>query len=126
VQATEQQAIDHHSAAPQEFPASATQAVCEFLLASNRLKHVDLKRAETYQEQNGGDLVLLLVRLGLVSERDVAEAESSLLGLPFVRTADFPDEVPELAGISLRYLKKADPSSYRDRNRLDGCDESTR
>jgi general secretion pathway protein E len=106
VQATEQQAIDHHSAAPQEFPPSATQAVCEFLLASNRLKQVDLKRAETYQEQNGGDLVLLLVRLGLVSERDVAEAESSLLSLPFVRTADFPDEVPELAGISLRYLKE--------------------
>jgi len=106
VQATEQQARDHHSAVPQELPPPATQAVCEFLLASNRLKQVDLKRAETYQEQNGGDLVLLLVRLGLVSERDVAEAESSLLSLPFVRTADFPDEVPELAGISLRYLKE--------------------
>lgn len=106
MQATEQQSTDHHSPAPQELPPSATQAVCEFLLSSNRLKHVDLKRAETYQEQNGGDLMLLLVRLGLVSERDVAEAESSLLNLPFVRTADLPDEVPELAGISLRYLKE--------------------
>ena len=91
---------------PHKSPLSATEAVREFLLASNRLKQVDLKRAETYQEQNGGDLISLLVRLGLVSERDVAEAESSLLNLPFIRTTDLPDEVPELAGISVRYLKE--------------------
>jgi len=106
VQATDQQAINHQIAVPQDTPLSATEAVREFLLASNRLKQVDLKRAETYQEQNGGDLISLLVRLGLVSERDVAEAESSLLNLQFVRTTDLPDEVPELAGISVRYLKE--------------------
>jgi len=80
--------------------------VCEFLLSSNRLKTPDLKRAETYQEQNGGDLVTLLVRLGLVSERDVAEAESELLKLPLIRTADLPDEAPEFPGISVRFLKQ--------------------
>lgn len=106
MQATDQQAIDTQAGVPQESPLSATEAVREFLLASNRLKQVDLKRAETYQEQNGGDLISLLVRLGLVSERDVAEAESSLLNLPFIRTTDLPDEVPELAGISVRYLKE--------------------
>ena len=106
MQATDQQAIDPQAVVPHESPLSATEAVREFLLASNRLKQVDLKRAETYQEQNGGDLISLLVRLGLVSERDVAEAESSLLNLPFIRTTDLPDEVPELAGISVRYLKE--------------------
>jgi len=106
VQATDQQAIDPQAVVPHKSPLSATEAVREFLLASNRLKQVDLKRAETYQEQNGGDLISLLVRLGLVSERDVAEAESSLLNLPFIRTTDLPDEVPELAGISVRYLKE--------------------
>ena len=65
-----------------------------------------MKRAESYREQHGGDLVTLLVRLGLVSERDVAEAESDLLDLPLVRTADLPDEIPELPDISLRYLKQ--------------------
>ena len=80
--------------------------VCTFLLENDRLKSADLKRAVTYQEQNGGDLVTLLVRLGLVSERDVAEAESGLLDLPLVRTADLPEEVPELPGISVRYLKQ--------------------
>ncbi len=106
MQATDQQSIDPHPAVSLESPLSATEAVREFLLSSNRLKQVDLKRAETYQEQNGGDLISLLVRLGLVSERDVAEAESSLLNLPFIRTTDLPDEVPELAGISVRYLKE--------------------
>jgi general secretion pathway protein E len=85
---------------------SATGAVCDFLLESNRLKPADLKRAETYRDQNGGDLITLLVRLGLVSERDVAEAESALLQLPLIRTTDLPDEVPELPGISVRYLKE--------------------
>jgi general secretion pathway protein E len=80
--------------------------VCAFLIENDRLKPNDLKRAVTYQEQNGGDLVTLLVRLGLVSERDVAEAEAGLLDLPLVRTADLPEEVPEITGISIRYLKQ--------------------
>jgi general secretion pathway protein E len=80
--------------------------VCAYLLEHGRLKGTDLRRAQTYQEQHGGDLVTLLVRLGLVSERDVAEAESGLLSLPLVRTADLPDEAPELPDVSLRFLKQ--------------------
>ena len=80
--------------------------VCTFLIENDRLKSNDVKRAVSYQEQHGGDLVTLLVRLGLVSERDVAEAEADLLALPLVRTADLPDEVPDLPGISIRYLKQ--------------------
>lgn len=81
-------------------------AVCEFLIENGRLKPADLKRAVNYQEQHGGDLVTLLVRLGLVSERDVAEAESDLLELPLIRTADLPSEAPELPDVSVRYLKQ--------------------
>ncbi|NNK37261.1 MAG: type II secretion system ATPase GspE, partial [Xanthomonadales bacterium] len=47
-----------------------------------------------------------LVRLGLVSERDVGEAEAGLLDLPLMRTADLPDQVPQLPDISVRYLKQ--------------------
>ncbi|MDH3788313.1 MAG: type II secretion system ATPase GspE [Xanthomonadales bacterium] len=81
-------------------------AVCEYLIEHERLKDNDLKRALTYQEQHGGDLVTLLVRLGLVSERDVAEAEAGLLELPLIRTADLPEQAPELPGVSVRYLKQ--------------------
>jgi general secretion pathway protein E len=101
VQASEEQ-LDKSSTEQ----TSVDDAVCAFLLESERLKPADLKRAETYQEQHGGDLVGLLVRLGLVSERDVAEAEADLLDLPLLRSADLPTDAPELPGISVRYLKQ--------------------
>ncbi len=85
---------------------SETDEVSQFLLDSGRLRKSDLKRAEAYREQNGGDLVTLMVRLGLVSERDVAEAESNLLDIPMVSTGDLPDEPPELESVSLRFLKQ--------------------
>ncbi len=104
------------SVAPQEAakaetaPVSGEQQpqdeVVGFLLESGRLRKSDLRRAEAYREQNGGDLVTLLVRLGLVSERDVAEAESNLLKIPMVSMADLPAEAPELDSISLRFLKQ--------------------
>ena len=86
--------------------AAVNDPVCAYLLEHSRLRTSDLRKAETYQEQNGGDLVTLLVRLGLVSEKDVAEAESELLDLPLVRTADLPDEAPELPDVSMRFLKQ--------------------
>jgi len=86
--------------------ADVQDPVCAYLLENSRLKSADLKRAQAYQEQHGGDLVSLLVRLGLVSERDVAEAEAALLQLPLMRTADLPDEAPELPDVSLRFLKQ--------------------
>ncbi len=81
-------------------------AVCVHLLDSGRLKSTDLKRAVSYRDQHGGDLVNLLVRLGLVSEKDVAEAESELLDLDLLRTPDFPEEASTLEGISVRFLKQ--------------------
>ena len=80
--------------------------VCVYLIESGRLKNSDLKRAETFRDQNGGELITLLVRLGLVSERDVAEAESSLLKLPLIPSADFPTDAPDIGKLSLRYLKQ--------------------
>ena len=87
-------------------PKAVEDEVCVYLIESGRLKKSDLKRAETFRDQNGGDLITLLVRLGLVSERDVAEAESSLLKLPLISTADLPEEAPDIGKVSLRYLKQ--------------------
>ncbi len=80
--------------------------LCDYLIDSGRLKKADLKRAVAYQEQHGGDLVTLLVRLGLVSEKDVADAESKLLELPLVQQDDFPDEGIDSEALSERYLKQ--------------------
>jgi len=85
---------------------TATDRLCEILMERERLKQADLRRAEAYRDQHGGDLVTLLVRLGLVSEKDVAEADAEMLGLTLVRTADLPEDVPHIQGISVRFLKQ--------------------
>jgi len=104
VQASEEQI---EIAVQETLPAAEVKdPVCAYLLEKGGVKTADLKRAQAYQEQHGGDLVTLLVRLGLVSERDVAEAEAGLLQLPLMRTADLPDEAPELPDVSLRFLKQ--------------------
>jgi len=101
VQATEELANQNT-----QRPDSVEDEVCLYLIESGRLKQTDLKRAETFREQNGGDLITLLVRLGLVSERDVAEAESSLLELPLISTGDLPEDAPDIGKLSVRYLKQ--------------------
>src|SRR5210317_2219154 len=101
VQATEEY-LDNKSQQPDKIE----DEVCAYLIDSSRLKKSDLKRAEAFRDQNGGDLITLLVRLGLVSERDVAEAESSLLDLPLITTADLPEEAPDIGKLSVRYLKQ--------------------
>ena len=99
-------AVEEQSPQQNENGSAAPDEVCTFLLESERLDPADLKRAEVYREQHGGDLITLLVRLGLVSERDVAEAESNLLGLQLVGAADLPDRGLELGSLSRRYLKQ--------------------
>jgi len=89
-----------------ETGAAVADQVCSYLIENGRLKQADLNRADAFREQNGGDLITLLVRLGLVSERDVAEAESSLLNLTLISTADLPEEAPDIGKMSLRYLKQ--------------------
>ena len=100
------QVIEEEQNVEVQKPASVVDEVSAYLIESGRLKKADLKRADTFREQNGGDLITLLVRLGLVSERDVAEAESSLLELPLITAADLPDEAPDIGTLSLRYLKQ--------------------
>lgn len=101
MQATE--AVQNNAA---QQSAVVENEVSVYLIESGRLKKADLKRAEAFRDQNGGDLIALLVRLGLVSERDVAGAEASLLDLPLTSAADLPDEAPDIGKLSVRYLKQ--------------------
>ena len=45
--------------------APVEDPICAHLLEHGHLKPADLKRAEAYREQHGGDLITLLVRLQL-------------------------------------------------------------
>ncbi len=84
--------------------------IVEALLANRRLKEGDLLRARQLQAESGLGLLALLGRLGLVSERDHAEACAEVMHLPLLEgraLADTPPEsLPEVRALSPRFLKQ--------------------
>ncbi len=92
-----------------ESPAeiSLDARICRFLVARGHLKETDLARATRLHEEDpaAGSLVSLLTRLGLVSEREMAEAVAELLALPLLSTKEVPEAAPTNVAASVRFLK---------------------
>jgi len=80
-------------------------AICRQLLEHGRLKDADFARAKRLHEESGGSLVGLMTRIGLVSERDVAEASAEVFGLPLVWAKEFPETPPNVQ-LPIRFLKQ--------------------
>ncbi len=79
----------------------------ELLVEHQKLADADLQRARRVRDSTGESLETLLVKLGLVSERDLAEALAARLNLPLVRPADYPDAPATNGAISPRFLKES-------------------
>jgi len=80
--------------------------LCQLMIDQGRLRRSDLNRARAYRDQHGGNLLTLLVRLGLVSERDLAAAQSDLLEIPLISEKDFPEQAPDIETVSVRFMKQ--------------------
>jgi len=77
------------------------------LIASGKLEEAALDRVLRLQAGNEERLEALLIKLGLASQRDVADAQAEELGLSVVDIADYPAE-PVLEGkINKRFLRHA-------------------
>ena len=77
------------------------------LVAQGKLEQSALERAERARAESGERLDRVLTRLGLVGERDMAEAMAAELDLPIVGADDYP-EAPVLDGLlSVRFLKSS-------------------
>ena len=76
----------------------------ERLLQAGKLSARDLERALNAQQELGGLLGRVLVRLGLVSETDVVQALSLQLGMPWAGPDAFPDLLPEVPGLLPEFL----------------------
>ena len=87
-------------------PDSPDLRIAQALLSRGRLKDADLGRAQRLLGEAGGSLSALLVRLGMVSERDMAEAASDVLSLPLLLAKDCPELPPENANLSIRFLRQ--------------------
>ena len=82
-------------------------ALGELLVQHGRLDPAGLARAQRLAEASAERLHGLLVKLGLVPEREVAQALAQLLGLPLAGPADFPDLPVQGERVSVGFLKQA-------------------
>jgi general secretion pathway protein E len=96
-----------------ETPATAAAAaptrkrIGEILIERGKLDAAGLDRALRLQQETHEKLGALLVTLGLVAQRDVAEALAHQLGMPLVEAASYP-ELPILEErVSARFLREA-------------------
>ena len=87
--------------------AAVDEALGRLLVERGRLDPAGLGRAERVREASHAPLHLLLPKLGLVSEREVAETLAQLLDLPLAGEADYPDLPPAGDRISVNFLKEA-------------------
>src|SRR4051794_27285046 len=89
-----------------ELEAGAAERIVALLVEKGRPKEPDLARGRRLQEDSGGSLLSLLARLGLVSERDHAEAAAAVLDLPLVSAKDAPELPPEGTSLSVKFMKQ--------------------
>ncbi len=68
------------------------QHVGEWLVAANKLSDADLQRAIQVQKLSGGKLTQILVRLGLVAEKDIANSLVERFGYRLLTAEQFPQE----------------------------------
>ncbi len=75
------------------------------LVQTGKLTSRDLERAISAGDELSGRLSDVLVQLGLVSEIDVTQARSVLLGLPFISADSFPETSPDVPGLQATFLQ---------------------
>ncbi len=76
----------------------------ELLIEQGKISGRDLERTLVAQTEMGGLFGQVLVKLGVVSELDVAQALSAQLDIPLVVAADYPGEPLPVVGLSQEFL----------------------
>ncbi|MEO1079799.1 MAG: ATPase, T2SS/T4P/T4SS family [Pseudomonadota bacterium] len=80
------------------------QKLGEILLAQGKVSARDVERTLLAQAEMGDLFGRVLVRLGLVSEADVAAALSEQLAIPLLAAADYPEEPQAPEGLARDFL----------------------
>ena len=86
---------------------SFERALGERLIAAGKLERGGLERARKLRAESGERLAGLLAKLGLVSERDLAEAIAGELDLPLIGAREFPEAALYAERLSPRFLREA-------------------
>ncbi|HUF57698.1 MAG TPA: ATPase, T2SS/T4P/T4SS family [Thermohalobaculum sp.] len=85
-------------------PDAFARALGPALVEAGRVSAAGFERAARLAEAQTDSVVRVLSRLGLVSERDLAEAMAGLTGKPLLTADEMPGEQVEIEGLSPRFL----------------------
>jgi len=85
--------------------AEGEGSLAAWLIGHGKLAPSSLERAERLVRDGAERLDTVLVRLGLVAERDLAEGYAALLGLSIVAASDFPAEPVLAERINRKFLR---------------------
>lgn len=93
---------------PETSGADATPATSlgDELVKRGLLAPDDLRRASEMERRRGGGLGRMLGDLGFVHPADLLAVQSERLGIPVVRSADFPSELPFHERLSAGFLRR--------------------
>ncbi|HEY9198551.1 MAG TPA: type II secretion system ATPase GspE [Gammaproteobacteria bacterium] len=84
---------------------SLQDRLVQSLIARQRLREDDLPRIRRLQQDTDAPLCSLLLRLGVVGERHLAEALSENLGLALLASDDYPNDPVHPDRLASRFLK---------------------
>ena len=83
------------------------EALGQLLIERGQLDAAGLERALRVRQASDDRLHLLLSRLGLVTEREIATGLAHLMDLPLATEGDYPDLLPHGDRVSANFLREA-------------------
>ncbi len=99
--------MDQSAALSFDTPDTAATAVVALLEASGQCDPRTVERGRRVAAENGQRLDRVLLQLGLVNERDLAQAYATLLGLPLAQAGSYPEEPLFPDRLAPRFLRHA-------------------
>ncbi|WP_038030923.1 type II secretion system ATPase GspE [Thioalkalivibrio sp. ALE11] len=85
----------------------ADEQLAVWLSEQGRLRPEDLERARRLARSESLDLMAVLLRLGMITDRDHADALAALTEWPLLAESDYPELIEIPQGTSLRFLNEA-------------------
>src|SRR5215469_12415033 len=79
----------------------------DFLMARGRLDAVHRDRVLAVRRERGESESVIITRLGMVDERDMAECLAEFLGVPLASPSDYPASRCGPAGLTPEFLARA-------------------
>ena len=88
-------------------PATVSRTLVDFLVARGRIDAVQRERVLALRRERGESESVIVTRLGMVGERDMAECLSEFLNIPLARVDDYPGAPLEAGELGRDFIMRA-------------------